>query len=1778
MKVSQHRAYSGGMCRRVIPPLSAILVLLTTVFLPVSLAPVSFVSLVDIAEAVDPGDTCSYDVTYGGSSEDWTMEVTGTERVSTAYETNVDCFVVEATSMSPTPSRGVTYPMSLTVTLLEQKNYYSQTDFHLVQTYAKQNAGFWGNQTAWRYYEYTSGDPGWPFEVGDTWQYWDHTDAAMDWNDKFRADVVATENIDVNGQSIPCYKIEHTWIDTTRDGGASNQVEITEWWPSGGQFMGPVKRVDDLSFANTETRQMSSASPPPPSFPAVSFSSATYSVAENVSSGTATITVELSTSYSGIVTVEYATGDGTATAGTDYETASGVLTFAAGDTSETFAVPITDDTDLEDNETVNLALSNPSNATLGSQSTATLTINENDFPSVSLSSATYSVAENVSSGTLTVTAVLSATAAQTATVSYATGDGTATAGNDYTSANGTLTFNQGVKTQSFAISITDDSAIEADETFSVSLSSPSNASLGAQTSATITIEENDFPDAAFSSATYSVAENVASGTVTITVELSAAPVQSATVSYATSDGSAVAGTDYTPASGTLSFAAGETSKSFAVSVTDDSAIEPNETVTLTLSNPAQANLGSPSTATLTINDDDLPSAAFSSGTYSAAESGTPTITVVLSAATAQQASVQYATSDGTATAGTDYTATSGTLIFAIGEVSKSFEVPITEDSAIEANETVTLTLSGTSNLALGSPSTATLTINDNDFPEVAFSSETYNVAEDVASGTATITVVLSAPPAQTAEVGYATSDGTASAGLDYRSASGTVAFAAGETSKTFEVEILDDLLSEQHETVNLAITNPTNAVAGTPSTAVLTILDDEAPSVYFSSADYSVTEGGTATITVNLSGSALTPISVDYATSDGTAEAPGDYSQTSGTLVFSIGQTSKTFEVSTVQDGTIEANETVGLTLSNPSGANLGLQSTATLRINDNDFPEAAFSSGTYAIAENVSSGTVTITVVLSATPAQTAQVGYATSDGTATAGLDYGTAGGTLTFSAGVTSRTFSISINNDVTVESDETVNLTLSGTSNATLGTPSTAMLTIENDDQSSLQFTTDAFTGSEGGGSVTISVMMSPTNPGTVTIDYATSDGTATAGTDYTAASGTLTFSPGESIKGFDVTISEDALIEANETVNLTLSNPDNAVLGAQSTATLTIADNDFPAVAFASGTFTAAENVTGAIATITVLLSATPAQEATVRYATGDGTATAGTDYTAASGTLTFAVGDTSETFSVSLADDSLVESDETVNLSLSDLTNLTSGTLSAVLEITDDDPHFNFSAPTYSITEGGTVTITVNLLGTPTSEITVNYETSDGTATAGTDYVAASGTLTFAAGDTSETFSIGTIEDTTVEANETVTLTLGNPSVGTLGTQSTATLTISEDDFPSVRFASSTYAAPENIGGVANISVILSAAAVQTVTVKYATSNGTAWSGVDYTAASGTLSFAVGDINKSFGVTIIDDTIVESNETVILRLTSPVNATLGSPSTATLTITNDDQGTTDTPAGGGGSSGGGAPTTPTPTATSPVSTPTPPATVGPTPTPPPPPTPSPTATGEPGPTGEPAPDTVTEDLTGLIDEAGTIIQPVSVRSGDGKNGIDIPEDTVALDGQGNPLSRVTVRIPDEAPPPPPNMNAISQSEFGPAGATFDKPVTVTLTFDPAQLPENVSPGDLGLAYYDAGSGEWVFLEDITIDTVNHTVSGNVRNLGQFAVMVKTEPPAPEPSEPAVEPSPAANLGGDDGGSNTWIILGPILGITSAAILAYLLWPEVGKRARRIRKLPPGGGR
>ena len=296
--------------------------------------------------------------------------------------------------------------------------------------------------------------------------------------------------------------------------------------------------------------------------------------------------------------------------------------------------------------------------------------------------------------------------------------------------------------------------------------------------------------------------------------------------------------------------------------------------------------------------------------------------------------VDYATQELTATAGSDFTAATNTLIFPPGITNRTASVTIRDDALVELNEQFQVAFLNPVDVVPGPPLTVTLL--DNDRATLAFSSDRFSVGEG--DGTGLVNVTLSAPSGQAVSVAYAVTNGTATAGLDFVAVTGVLEFSPGQTAKTIAVPILDDSLDETTETVLLKLSSPTNALLGTPATAMLEIIDNDLPTVNFGAADYRVAEGaGSVTVDVHLTKPYGQTIFVDYATSGGTATPGQDYVPTTGTLIFSPGQTNRTFLVTILPDTKPEPEKTIDLNLSGYVNVTPGDRVQAAVTLVDDD-------------------------------------------------------------------------------------------------------------------------------------------------------------------------------------------------------------------------------------------------------------------------------------------------------------------------------------------------------------------------------------------------------------------------------------------------------------------------------------------------------------------------------------------------------------------------------------------------------------------------------------------------------------------------------------------------------------------------------------------------------------------------------------------------------------------------------------------------------------------------
>jgi hypothetical protein len=581
------------------------------------------------------------------------------------------------------------------------------------------------------------------------------------------------------------------------------------------------------------------------------------------------------------------------------------------------------------------------------------------------------------------------------------------------------------------------------------------------------------------------------------------------------------------------------------------------------------------------------------------------------------------------------------------------------------------------------------------------------------------------------------------------------------------------------------------------------------------------------------------------------------------------------------------------------------------------------FSASNYTVAQT--QGSVSLTVLRVGNAAAAVSVQYSTEDGTAVAGTDYEVANGTLQWAENdSTPKTIVVSMVNGAPFAGNRSFSVNLSNPSaTAQISTPDSAVVTISGavgDSVGSPQLSSSSYAVAQTTAQVMITVNRANGSNGAMSVGYATTNGTAVAGADFAATSGTLEWADGDATsKAFPIAISSSQPFIGSKTFGVALSSPSSgATLGVPGGATVAI----YGSGSASAGTLhLSAANYSvgqgsGAFA-ISVERTGGSSGQVSVSYGTLSGTAVAGQDFTAVSGTLTWADGDTTQKiFSIPINSVPPFAGNKVFTVALSGPINgaTVSSPGSASVTIAGDSTAavgtLALGAATYTVAQtAGAVPVSVVRLGGSSGVVSVNYATQNGTAVAGTDFTATTGSLTWADGDAAaKTFSIPVSAAAPFSGTRSLKILLSTPGGGAaLGSPASATASITGGASSSVgalQLAAASYAVAQSAGSVA-VTVNRTGGSTGAVSAAYQTSAVTAVAGVDYTSTAGTLDWADGDAaSKTITIPILNASFTGS-KTLALGLSSPTGgAVIGNPGSTTITITG---------SGGGGS---GAPSAP----------------------------------------------------------------------------------------------------------------------------------------------------------------------------------------------------------------------------------------------------------------------
>ncbi|QUE52573.1 tandem-95 repeat protein [Luteolibacter ambystomatis] len=959
---------------------------------------------------------------------------------------------------------------------------------------------------------------------------------------------------------------------------------------------------------------------------------------------------------------------GTATMTTDYTftpayVASGSFksfTIPAGSATLDVAVAAVNDTAAEGPETITLQLASSAGYVSGSSNSVVMTLNDNDttLPLVAVTAPDPYATEGPGStdtGKFTFTRTGSTAAALNLTVAWS---GAATNGTDYTTLPTTVTIPAGQSSADVVVSPINDSAIEAPEDVVATIST--NAAYlrdAGATTASVIITDDDTPVVTVSVPDPNASEGGQdTGTFLLTrTGSTAAPL---TVYYGLT-GTASYGTDYMALTGQGTIPAGATSAPVVITPYDDDIGEPAETVVLSLSTFNNAySIGSAYQGTVTITDNNDPVlVTVRAGTVGTEGGSNATLIFHTIGTGSGNVTVNY-TVGGTATAGSDYTALSGTVSVPVnGSNDTTVTIPITNDTLAEPTETIVVTITPGSGYKVYNDPSATALIRDNDSGGERVMVSTWNQTPTEAGPTAA-NFYFSRAVGTTGDltVNYTVS-GTATNGTDYANLSGTCVIPDGASGVSVPVTPVDDAIAEGIETVTVTVASGTGYSVDFPASATFEITDNDTlpVTVGFQQTAISTSEqpgalGEYRDLPVVLSASSTNTVTVRVIAGGGDAmgddvdwafvdAASGNAVIPYATLTFAPGVTSKNVRIRVKNDGYVEGGETAVLQLTAATNAGITAgKSTENVLIFDDQIPalvtEERWNTGSVYTNNTWNSVTPDYTGLLeSFTTAQDVADSYSrrltglitapttgnytfwiasddasrlylSTDATAANKVQIATVSGWTGFqdwdaNASQKSVTKTLTAGQSYYMEVQHQEGGGGDHVSVAWEGpgfTRTPIVSPIADTAPRTVRMLTAATTRTEGDGSEPmLQVLLDrPAGSTPVTVNY-DSTGTATNGSDYTLTAGTLTFNNGEQMKAVPLAILTDAIGESPEGIVVSLSSPSGATLSAPSSTVITLLDASAPVVNTIQVNASSAMSVGTVVGTAT----ATPASGRTI---------------------------------------------------------------------------------------------------------------------------------------------------------------------------------------------------------------------------------------------------------------------------------------------------------------------------------------------------------------------------------------------------------------------------------------------------------------------------------------------------------------------------------------------------------------------------------------------------
>ena len=1236
----------------------------------------------------------------------------------------------------------------------------------------------------------------------------------------------------------------------------------------------------------------------------VTVSPASLPVTEGAS---ATYTVVLTSQPTASVTVTPSRESGSST---DVTFGPSSLTFTPStwETAKTVTVSAAPDADAEDDEaTIEHEVAGGDYASETASDVA-VTVDDGETAStkVTLSVSPASVAENVEATTVTVTGTLddAPRALDTeVTVSVGADGDAATEGTDYATVDNfilSISAGQTSGTQAFSLTPTDDDVDEEDEALTVS--GTTTATGLSVTDTTANIIDDDTRGVTVSHTSLRVIEGA---TAAYTVVLESQPTATVIVTPSVTDNPDVS---VAPSSLTFSTATWQSAKTVTVSADEDADEEGDEASIVHAVRGGDYASETVSNVKVLVMDNE---SAFSTVTLSVSpasvsEGASPTTVTVRGTLDGSQRTVPTivtvsvgAAGDG-ATEGSDYASVANfTLTISAGQTSgtQAFALTPIDDDVDESDETISV--SGTTSATGLSVTGTTANITDDDTRGVTVTPASLSVTE---GATATYTVALASQPTAgvTVTIGGATD-------TDVSLSRTSLAFttAAWNTAQTVTVSAGDDA-DETDDRVRLAHTASGGDYGSVRSDLIVTVSDDDdggtnVAGLSASPDSLTVGEGGSARFSVSLASQPDSSVTVLIRGLTGT-DLTTDLTRLSFTTVDWNAPKAVTVSAAHDDDETND-RETLKLTASGGSYGSVRRDLSVTVIDDDRDARQVvdvtvSFDQEVYTAVEGGTPARVKVRVMLNRDPERAVTVPLrVTLNGGATTD-DYEGVPPSISFGSGEMEKTFQITAIDDEADDDDESLTVGFGDLPDGVFpGRPANALVRLEDNDSpvTTVSFEKSSYEAQEGGAPapVTVRIALSddPERELAVPLEV-TLNGGATID-DYEGVPASVTFGSGEMQKSFRITAIDDEEDDDGESLTVAFGAlPEGVLPGEPASATVQLLDNDAPVVtvAFDHSTYRAEEG--GRPARVTVSLSTDPEREVAIPLTATPGDGATEADYGGVPPVVTFNPGETAKTFEVIARDDAIDDDGESSTLGFGALAPSVDADeqSTAVVRLIDNDRRgVTVSVENLEVPEGAAAAYTVVLHSEPTASVVVAV-----TGSSGTDVLAAPLQLTFAAWDwdAPQEVAVRALEDDDAVADR---VTLHHTvSGGDYGEEVAppVTVTVVEDDVPAVSILDQRGA--EHVGAL-EFTVMLDMPSSEEAVVGYTTDNGSAQSGEDYAASTGTLRFPALTTRLNISVPILDDDVEEDTETFTVRLRDPVRATLGGePAAATGTIEDND--------------------------------------------------------------------------------------------------------------------------------------------------------------------------------------------------------------------------------------------------------------------------------------------